>query len=82
MKTLTVDEILIFSNLDQNHSPDADLNPNGTCVRMKAMPQLQHTQPCNTLVLAVKYLAQVLVVTGIWWKIQIPSEKGKIIRPR
>lgn len=54
MKTLTVDEILIFSNLDQNHSPDADLNPNGTCVRMKAMPQLQHTQPCNTLGLAVK----------------------------
>ena len=81
MKAVMVHKILMFSNPDQHHSPDVDLNPNATRVRMKAILQLQHTLPFDTLGLAAKQPAWILVATGGCCKIQVLPRKRKTIKP-
>lgn len=64
-----VHEILMFSNLGQNHSPDAGLHPNSIHAGIKAVLQ---THPVyETLGLAVKQPAWVLVAIEIGWEIQV-----------
>lgn len=72
-----VHEILVFSNLGQNHSHDAGLHPNSIHAGIKAVLQ---THPVyETLGLAVKQPAWVLVATEIGWEVQVLLWKGKTI---
>lgn len=45
MKAVMVGEILMFSNLKQKHSPDADLDPNAPWVRIKL--SCSYNTPCH-----------------------------------
>lgn len=73
-----VHEILMFSNLGQKHSSDAGLHPNSTHARIKVV--LQAHPVYETLGLAVKQPAWVLIAIEVGWETQVLLRKGTTIK--